>query len=101
MSDVQQQLRVVIQEVAERRHAECEAASSTDVADAILERFDVTPKPVVSDHDLGGMVSMALVNAGLIYRGYSDDCSHKSDIGRKLADQLEFAGLKIVRATDE
>ena len=37
-------LRVVIQEMAEQRHAQLEAATSTDFADAILARFRVIPR---------------------------------------------------------
>ena len=91
MSDVRQQLRVVIQDIAEQRHAALEATSSTDFADAILERFDVTPKPAVTDSDLGRMVQ----------RAYSVYVETYAEIGKRMLDQLDAAGLKIVKADDQ
>ena len=91
MSDVRQQLRVVIQDIAEQRHAALEATSSTDFADAILERFDVTPKPAVTAHEMGRMVRAAVGFSSMDYERY----------GSKLLDQLDAAGLRIVKADDQ
>jgi hypothetical protein len=68
--------------------------TATDVAEAkaLLDMlgFDVAPKPVVSDVELGLMVQ----------RSYSakHDCV---GAGRWMSDQLDAAGLKIVRVDDE
>ncbi len=60
--------------------------SAATIAALILERFDVTAKPVVTAEELGRMVHMAVRNS----------CLHEEN-GRKLLDQLEAAGLVIVR----
>ena len=85
---VRQQLRAVIQETAERRHAELEAASSSDFADAILARFEVTEKPVVTAEELGRMM----------FAAYLGMHSTAEDNGMQLLGQLERAGLTIVRS---
>ena len=90
MTDVRQQLRTVIQDVAARRHEAMEAASSTDFADAILERFEVTPKPVVTVECLGVMAAIA----------HNESPSH-TRAGQRMLAQLAKAGLKIVRVEDD
>ncbi len=92
---VRQQLRAVIQETAERRHAELEAASSTDFADAILARWDLTEKPVVTAEELGRMARNASHKGSLVRVESRNDM-----IGLHLLAQLREAGLRIVRAED-
>ena len=96
MSDVRQQLRVVIQDIAEQRHAALEATSSTDFADAILERFDVTPKPVVTAEELGRMAMSAVYENPPRPRE-----RHAEQVGRGMLHQLDAAGLRIVKADDQ
>lgn len=57
-------------------------------ADAILERFDVTEKPVVTAEELGAMVSKAAGG----HTGFA------VTVGQKMVDQLTEAGLTIVRS---
>lgn len=55
-------------------------------ADAILERFDVTPKPVISDEDLGRIVDRA-----------ASHCEGPAEGGKNLRFYLEQRGMEIVR----
>ena len=66
--------------------------SPSEVADAILARFDVTEKPVVTDAELGQMV--AKVHGENSF--YHVDIATK--VGERLRNQLERAGLAIVRS---
>lgn len=56
----------------------------------ILEGFDVTPKPVISEQELGRMV-----------RSMADDINHPAvssvSLGADLRDALDRRGLEIVR----
>ena len=83
MSDVRDELIDVV--VGCRN---CPNAQS--VADAILERFDVTPKPVISDADLGVFVRHA----------WRDETWVVAENGKQLRLMLEEAGLQIVRVDD-
>lgn len=58
-----------------------------ELADLILERFDVTPKPVVSVADMDRMVRYA-ADAPNLPAGYG---------GKRMLEQLDAAGLMIVR----
>ena len=60
--------------------------------DAILERFDVTPKPVVSDEDLGRWVTLA--------NGTQSHYGRIEHVGQRMFSELESHGLKIVRVDD-
>ena len=62
-----------------------------ELADLILERFEVTPKPVVSVADMDRMVRYAADNPNLP-AGYG---------GRRMLDQLDAAGLMIVRIEEQ
>ena len=66
--------------------------------EAILERFDVTPKPVVTERDMGGMMAYALLNC----RSTNVEIAgvHFDEPGRMLLNQLAEAGLMIVRVPD-
>jgi hypothetical protein len=92
MSDVREELR---QMVAEKLATRAEHLSG-GVADAILERFDVTPKPVVTDEALGMMARRSVVGMGA---GDSSRLSERA--GKSLCKELEAACLKIVRVSDE
>lgn len=64
--------------------------SPFEVADAILARFDVVEKPVVTAGELGRMAKRAVLDS----RGRPEsDC----DAGHRMLDQLDAAGLKLVR----
>lgn len=56
----------------------------------ITERFDLTPKPVVSALHLGKMVQIA----------YKDEAYTAEHIGERMLDQLASAGLEIVESDD-
>jgi hypothetical protein len=58
------------------------------LVDAILERFDVTPKPVVTLEELGAMVSKSALGDGELM------------MARRMIDLLFMAGLKIVRVDE-
>ena len=61
------------------------------LADAILERFDVVEKPVVTDEALGKMcMSAACITGG--------DADY---VGMRLAERLADAGLRIVKVDTE
>ena len=62
--------------------------SPSEVADAILARFDVTEKPVVTAEELGRMM----------FAAYLGMHSTAEDNGMQLLGQLERAGLMIVRS---
>ena len=64
------------------------------LADAILARFAVTPKPVVSDEDLGKMVHYAYS------RSVVGDQGSFGLRGRCLQKRLTEAGLIIVRTEE-
>jgi hypothetical protein len=65
------------------------------LADAILERFDVTPKPVISDETLGQF--MQELNLGIDGWQYP---KYRECIGRRLRNRLEDAGLEIVKVNE-
>jgi hypothetical protein len=69
-------------------------ASSVRIADAILERFDVTPKPVVTDDQLGRLVCFAHMGA-LPGSGGANYVR-----GGRMREVLEQHGLKIVRVEE-
>ena len=91
MSDVRQQLERLLEE----DHG-CGGSWSVALSNAILERFDVTPKPAVTDEALGMMARRSVVGMGA---GDSSRLSERA--GKSLCKELEAAGLKIVRASDE
>lgn len=62
------------------------------IVDAILARFDVTEKPVVTDAELGQMVVKVHGENSF----YHVDIATK--VGERLRNQLERAGLAIVRS---
>ena len=72
------------------------AVSPTRMAEIITERFDVTPKPVVTDEALGMMARRSVVGMGA---GDSSRLSERA--GKSLCKELEAACLKIVRVSDE
>jgi hypothetical protein len=61
------------------------------LADAILERFEVTPKPVVTNRGLGTLVQISC----------KDETFTTDHIGERMLEQLRASGLKIVRVDDE
>jgi hypothetical protein len=61
-------------------------AGAWSKADAILERFDVTPKPVVTEQELGLWCEVSFV-------GEVD----RASVGKKFLGELKRAGLVIVR----
>ena len=66
------------------------------LADAILERFDVVEKPVVTDEALGGIVQgLGLGIDGWQYQRF------QPEVGRRLLKALEAAGLRIVKVETE
>lgn len=83
MSDVRDALINVLR--IERNSAW--VATNAVLADAILERFDVVEKPVVTDEALGVMTRNA----------YRDETWLVSESGRQLRLELEAAGLRIVK----
>ena len=60
------------------------------LADAILELWDLTPKPVVTDEELGR----------LVHKAYDVPAYTAGAIGERMFGQLEAAGLTIVRTED-
>lgn len=91
MSDVRDALINVLR--IERNSAW--VATNTVLADAILERFDVVEKPVVTDRELGQMVAKIHGDNSFYHANVA------AKVGKRMRDQLEAAGLKIVRATDD
>ena len=63
------------------------------VADAILARFEVTPKPVVTAEELGQMMARVIA--------FGRDAPRFDEAGHRMLDQLERAGLTIVRIEPE
>ena len=74
------------------------------IAAHIAERFDVTPKPVVTDDDLGGLMRAAFVNASDVSRlaAYinATERAGLDVLGMKFRDQLDAAGLRLVRVEE-
>jgi hypothetical protein len=60
-----------------------------DIADAILERWDLTSKAVVTAEELGKMVK--------IIGPVQIDIYSAAVVGKRMLDQLDAAGLVIVR----
>ena len=89
MSDVREELADVMQ----RAYTDAtnglpfSGAIKYPVADAILARFEVTPKPVVTAEELGQMVAEAR----------KEGRPFAADQGKAMFRQLEAAGLMIVR----
>jgi hypothetical protein len=65
------------------------------LADCILERFDVTPKPVISNETLGQF--MQELNLGIDGWQYP---KYRECIGRRLRNRLEDAGFEIVKVAE-
>lgn len=87
MSDSREQLGDLIHRMRSVNY------SVDDVAESILERFEVTPKLAVTPNDLGAMAKIAVLD----YRGRSQsDC----DAGFRLLEAMNEAGLKIVRVDE-
>ena len=64
-------------------------------ADAILARWDLMPKPVVTTEKLGQMVAGAAHSSNSFYHV---DVATK--VGNRMLDQLDAAGLRLVRVED-
>ena len=93
MSDVREQMFDVIQARFKREGWSFMPEAATASADAILERFDVVEKPVVTDEALGGIVQgLGLGIDGWQYQRF------QPEVGRRLSKALEAAGLRIVKA---
>ena len=93
MSDVRERL---INALGDMRAHVLAQRSSIELADAILARFDVTEKPVVTADELGRMVIGA-------YQGPTFDMTmipaySARSAGQRMFDQLAQHGLAIVRA---
>ena len=88
MSDVRSKLELIL--------GADDSPSPGGKADEILAWFDVTPKSVVTDEALGMMARRSVVGMGA---GDSSRLSERA--GKSLCKELEAAGLKIVRASDE
>ena len=83
MSDVREQLANLL----------LAGKSTQETVYDILERFEVTPKPVVVPNELGRMAKSAVLDS----RGRPEsDC----DAGRRMLDRLDAAGLKLVRVDE-
>ena len=83
MSDVRAQLTRLLLD---------EGVSTYDpVADAILERFDVIPKPVVTDEALGRLIRTALGAS------WYENVARNVSVGADVREELLAAGLAIVR----
>lgn len=88
MDERANQMRDVREELVKWLQAERVLKSrSHELADAILARFDVTEKPVVTGAELGDMVQRAH------WPG-----EHPARQGGRMRDQLEAKGLTIVRS---
>jgi hypothetical protein len=66
-----------------------------ELADIVLERFDVTPKPAVSDEVLGELVQA--MNLGIDAWQYE---RFRGEVGRRMRRKLMDAGLAIVRVDE-
>ena len=89
MSDVREQ---IAQQLETAAAAYVAPVRSTVLADAILERFDVTPKPVVTPEELGRIVAQAWYS--------TDNAATRGDIGKAVLLELAEAGLQIVRVDE-
>lgn len=89
MSDVREQLVACVDAAGAKAYPLNQRGAATEVADAIMERFEVTPKPVVTDFDLGVMVGKAYV-----------DMADYARAGASMREKLEAKGLKIVRVEE-
>lgn len=87
MSDV----RDDVVEVIAKRICEADVDEYT-LADSILERFDVTPKPVVTPEELGRMARKAFHAGSLVSEDERDML-----VGKRMLDQIADAGLTLVR----
>jgi hypothetical protein len=85
MSDVRDQLAEHL-----NRLSTVDAGAGEITADAILERFDVIEKPVVTSDELGRMLIHAFM--------WGDDTAIR---GQRMLDLLTVAGLRIVKADDQ
>ncbi len=76
----------------------CDWFAGRGISEAIVERFDGTPEPVVAERDMGGMVAYALLNC----RSANVEIArvHFGEQGRMLLNQLAEAGLMIVGVSD-
>jgi hypothetical protein len=83
MSDVREQMRKMLYDMGWD-------VSDSAITDAILERFDVTPKPAVTAKALGVMVVGAHCDGEPSYEGQ----------GERMFEQLAGRGLKIVRVDE-
>lgn len=90
MSDVREQL---INALGDMRAHVLAQRSSIELADAILARFEVTEKPVVTAEELGRMAKWSAHDGSLV--GLSD---RDRTIGVGLASRLAAVGLTIVRS---
>ena len=63
------------------------------IAAHIAERFDVTPKPVVTAAELGGMARKAVLKAAP-----NEELDERA--GGRMLDQLDAAGLRLVRVEE-
>lgn len=95
MSDVRERL---INALGDMRAHVLAQRSSIELADAILARFDVTEKPVVTADELGRMVIGAYQGPGF-YRTMIPAYSARF-AGQRMFDQLAQHGLAIVRANE-
>ncbi len=89
MSDVRDEMARVVAST----HFGLGPAGDMRAVDAILERFDVVPKPAVAEGDLGRMMVRCW--------GAHAHSELAVEIGRKMLVLLDNAGLRIVRVDDE
>lgn len=92
MGDVREELLGVIVENLRAR----QGGDSQSLTNAILARFDLTPKPAVSALELGGMVARAAIDLTVIPAQRLDDDS-LIRAGAYMAAALKAAGLTVVR----
>lgn len=94
MSDVREELADVMQRAYTdaTNGSPFSGAIKYPIADAILARFDVTEKPVVTAEVLGAMVNEAALCCGPGVDAVA---------GQRLLNRLQVAGLVIVRAEGE
>ena len=67
------------------------ARTSADIADAVLERFEVKPRPAISDKELGILVREVFQADNLVF---------PNSAGKQLRKLLEANFLRIVKAED-
>ena len=70
------------------------------VVDAILERFDVVPKPAVGSEELGAIAVSAVNWSSLDFSCLAAKQRSYQRAGDCLLDALGIAGLKIVRVDE-